>query len=75
VDRENRIMSVEVVSSTSGFETGAVRPLFQLRAGGGFWRYDVSRDGTRFLVTTPPQDEAPLPVTLMTNWTAKLRKR
>jgi Tol biopolymer transport system component len=75
VDRENRILSVEVTTSPSGFETGAVRPLFQFHAAGGFWRYDVSPDGLRLLVTVPPEDEASSPVTLMTNWTAKLRKR
>jgi serine/threonine-protein kinase len=72
VDRDNRIISVEVSPGSIDFETGATTPLFQLHATGGFWRYDVTPDGARFLVTVPPDDEAPPPITLMTNWTAKL---
>jgi eukaryotic-like serine/threonine-protein kinase len=75
VDRENRIISVEVLRSPSGFQAGAIRPLFQFHGAGGNWRYDVSADGSRFLVTVPPQDEAAPPVTLMTDWTARLGKR
>ena len=75
VDRENRIVSVEVPRAAGGFETGATRPLFQFHGVSNFWRYDVSPDGTRFLVTAPLEDEAPSPVTLMTNWTARLRKQ
>jgi Tol biopolymer transport system component len=75
VDRENRIVAVEVAAAASGFETGVVRPLFQLHGAGGSWRYDVSPDGSRFLVVVPAEREASLPVTLMANWTAALPKR
>ena len=75
VDRENHVVAVDVTVSASGFEPGEVRPLFQLHTAGGFWRYDVSPDGSRFLVTVPLEDEARAPVLLMTDWTAKLRKR
>lgn len=75
VDLDNRIVAVELVRSPLGFQAGAVRTLFQFHGAGGSWRYDVSADGTRFLVTAPPEGEAGIPVTLMTNWTAKLRKQ
>ncbi len=75
VDRQNRFVSVEVIRSPAGFETGAVRPLFQYHVAGAEKRYDVSPDGKRFLVTAPAEDEAPSPVSVLTNWTAKLRRR
>jgi len=75
VDRENWISSVGVVASPSGFETGAVRQLFQLHTAGGDWRYDVSPDGSRFLVTVPQEEKASPTVSLMTNWPALLRKK
>ena len=77
VDRDNRILSVEMSPSPAGFQTGAVRPLFPFHgvvASGGR-RYDVSPDESRSLVTAPAEDEAPSTISLMTNRTAKLRKR
>jgi hypothetical protein len=36
-------------------------------------QYDVAVDGQRFLVHTPPQD-ASVPITVVLNWTAALKK-
>ena len=38
-------------------------------------RYDVTRDGQRFLVNTPLPDNSLSPMTLSLNWTALLEKK
>ncbi len=75
IDAENRFQSVEVIHSPSGFTAGAVRPLFQYHGVGGTWRYDVSPDGSRFLVTTAPENEPLSSITIITNWTARIPMR
>jgi serine/threonine protein kinase/Tol biopolymer transport system component len=75
VDRENYLVSVDAGRSASGFEAGAARRLFQFHGAGGNWRYDVSPDGNRFLVTVPLEADLASPVTLITDWTRKLAAR
>jgi serine/threonine protein kinase/Tol biopolymer transport system component len=72
MDQENYLVSVAVERSAAGFETGASRRLFQFHGAGGAWRYDVSSDGNRFLVTAPLEDDLASPVTLITDWTRKI---
>jgi hypothetical protein len=36
--------------------------------------YDVSADGQRFLVATLREQQSPVPMTLVQNWTALLKK-
>jgi Tol biopolymer transport system component len=72
VDRENYIVSVAVHPSAAGFEAGASQRLFQFHGAGGFWRYDITPDGERFLVAAPLQDNLTSPVTLITDWTRKV---
>jgi eukaryotic-like serine/threonine-protein kinase len=71
---DNRLMAAEVKTEAGGFEVGAIRPLFQSRIMGMSFRYDVSKDGKRFLVVGGLPQE-PSPITLVTNWTAELSKR
>ncbi len=54
-------------ATLSGFQPGAARELFQFHGAGGFWRYDVSPDGDRFLVTDPLDEDLASPVTLITD--------
>ncbi len=76
-DPENHLMAAEVSTSTSslGFQVGDIRALFQFHGSGGTPRYDVSADGSRFLVTMPPAGPGDPPVTIVSDWTSKLRKR
>jgi eukaryotic-like serine/threonine-protein kinase len=72
----NKLMVTEVDTGTQ-FEFGTPKPLFEPRNGfsrntGGAW-FDVSRDG-RFLIRTPAEQSASVPMTLVINWTAGLRK-
>jgi len=71
---DNRLMAAEVKTETGSFEVGAIRPLFQSRLMGMSFRYDVSKDGKRFLVVGGlPQPLSP--ITLVTNWTAEVERK
>jgi eukaryotic-like serine/threonine-protein kinase len=65
------VMSVPVRSTASAFEADTPRPLFRvpLALAG-----DVTRDGQRFLMITRPEDEQQEPLTLVTNWSAGLKR-
>jgi Tol biopolymer transport system component len=71
---DNRLMAAQVKTDGESFEVGAIQPLFQARVMGIGSRYDVSKDGKRFLVNSGlPEDLSPL--TLVTNWTAELKRK
>jgi serine/threonine protein kinase/Tol biopolymer transport system component len=72
VDRENYINAVGVTLRPGSFEAESSTKLFQLHGNGGGWRYDVSRDGSRFLVAQPLSEDLALPVTIITDWTRKV---
>jgi Tol biopolymer transport system component len=76
VNTAGMILAVPVTLSKAGFSAGAPVPLFAVgrRGGtGGTSRYEVARDGQRFLVRTII-DPKPQPITVVLNWLAKLRK-
>jgi len=77
---EQKLMSVEVKTAPT-FEYGTPKELFQTNISGGgnlanIFRYDVAPDGHRFLML----DEVggggtgPSPITVVTNWTAGLKR-
>jgi DNA-binding winged helix-turn-helix (wHTH) protein len=72
---ENKLMSVSV-RPTSPPHFGSPRELFQISLQVSLKNhrndYAVSRDGSRFLVSVPPQN--PPPITVRLNWTAALHK-
>jgi serine/threonine-protein kinase len=71
-DGENRLIAVDV-KTAGGFVPGASRPLLQFHgAVRGGWRYDVTPDGKRFLVTTPAEADTASPITLVTDWPSRL---
>jgi hypothetical protein len=51
-----------------------VKPLFETRATGTRYEYDVSADSQRFLINTAPEQAASAPITVVVNWTAGLKK-
>ena len=72
---DRKIVSVDVVTTNGVFATGAARTLVDARVAGGErtgqgCQYAVSKDGTRFLVSTAIDDV--IPATVMLNWTALL---
>ena len=50
----NTLIAATVDGRGSALEVGAVRPLFDTRAGAPRWPFDVSADGQRFLVNMLP---------------------
>ena len=74
VSPDSTLMAAKVSGKGSGFEVGAVHPLFKAtRMRTSRYEYDVIGDGQRFLVNTLiAQPEAS--IELIVNWTAALRK-
>ncbi len=72
---DNRLMAAQVQTGEGSFQAGAIEQLFQARALGRARRYDVSRDGQRFLVNTALPDISSPDITLIENWTEMLKKK
>jgi len=69
-----RMMSVKVHPQGSDFQFDEARLLFETRPIPRTWNlYDVSRDGQRFLVNLPLEWSSASPITVVTNWTEKLK--
>ena len=68
-----KTMAVAVTGGNK-FKAGIPKPLFETHLGNGrdIW-FDVSKDG-RFLMPVPVENAAPLPMTVVVNWTAGLKK-
>jgi len=69
---DGRIMSVEI-DTTRGLRAGTPKPLFQLPEGAGFG-WDVTADGERFLVNVPVVKSSAVPLNVIMNWSASLKK-
>ena len=76
-------MTAVTVKAVAGpkpsFETGAPVPLFEARIAAASpnvapFQYDVTADGKRFLVDTYSISASGLPLTVVVNWTAGLKK-
>ncbi|MGH9315596.1 MAG: protein kinase domain-containing protein [Thermoanaerobaculia bacterium] len=73
---DGKLMAVEIKPGRT-FEVGIPRFLFEPRlprVPGFFNLYDVSADGQRFLMTTPVGEGTSLPIDLIVNWPAALKK-
>ena len=75
---DRKLMAVEVKSGTE-FEAGVPRPLFDTRIGAAspmslFYHYDVTHDGQRFLVASAPETAETIPIAVVMNWAAELKK-
>jgi eukaryotic-like serine/threonine-protein kinase len=72
---DQKLMAVGVGPGPS---FGAPKELFQVRVAAGVnlnrSHYVPSRDGRRFLINTPIGDPAMVPITVVLNWTAALKK-
>lgn len=69
----NGLLMVVPVKTSPSFEPGLPTPLFQTNMySTGRLNYAVSRDGQRFLVTTPSALIQTVALTVRTNWTASL---
>jgi Tol biopolymer transport system component/DNA-binding winged helix-turn-helix (wHTH) protein len=72
---DDKLMAVEVKTDAPAFEKAIPKPLFALRLERLTRRthYEVAANGQRFLVVTPVE-APPAPFTLVTNWTAGLKR-
>ena len=72
---DGRIMSVSIhLGSDGGIESGPPQMLFQTRPVPGSWNlYDVTPDGQRFVFNIPLEWTSAAPITVVTNWTEKLK--
>jgi len=69
-----RMMSVKVHPNGTEFACDPPQFLFQTRPIPNTWNlYDVSPDGQRFLMNVPMEWSGASPITVMTNWTEKLK--
>jgi eukaryotic-like serine/threonine-protein kinase len=73
---DNTLMAATVTARRGALDVGERTPLFRTdMAQSVSWRYDVARDGQRFLVNTSSGQEGRTPITLVINWTERLAKR
>jgi Tol biopolymer transport system component len=72
---DGRIVSVSIhLGADGGIESGPPQTLFQTRPVPKTWNlYDAAPDGQRFLVNIPLEWTSALPITVVTNWTEKLK--
>jgi Tol biopolymer transport system component len=70
---DNHIVLVKLDFSSSSVQPGAARELFLTHPVAGLNVYDVSRDG-RILINTVSEDKDALPLSLVVNWPAMVRK-
>ena len=71
---DNKLMAAAVNGKGANFETGVVKPLFEVQAARATFSYDVSADGQRFLINTAPDHTESAPITVVLNWAAGLKK-
>ena len=73
---DGRIMSVPLhPAADGGIEAGPPQMLFQTRPVPKTWNlYDVSPDGQRFSLNIPLEWTSSAPITVITNWTEKLKQ-
>ena len=68
---DRKMTAVDVKGTDTGFQAGVPKPLFEVATS---IQFDVSRDG-RFLIQVPVATQAAsVPLTVVTNWQAGLKK-
>ncbi|MEO8596364.1 MAG: protein kinase [Candidatus Solibacter sp.] len=72
---DGRLVAVGIhIGADGGIEASPPQMLFQTRPLPKSWNlYDVSPDGQRFLVNVPLEWTSSAPITVLTNWTEKLK--
>jgi len=70
------LMAAEVTAEKDSFMVGSVKPLSERRVFQTFYAatYDVFPDGQRFIMDAVKPEAIHAPLTLVTNWTAELKK-
>lgn len=72
---DGRVMSAAIRENNDEIQAGTPQRLFQTRPLPGTWNlYDVSPDGQRFIVNLPLEWTGAGTITVVTNWTEKLKE-
>jgi len=74
---DEKLMAVDVNTSSAVFQAGIPKELFQAQLVPlSYWRniYVPSADGQRFLMITPASQAKPEPITVVLNWPTLLKK-
>ncbi|MGD0840712.1 MAG: protein kinase [Candidatus Acidiferrales bacterium] len=75
ISEDNKLMSVEIQEQGASLAIGKTQTLFQSNAFTGTGAsYDVTSDGRKFIVASPLAPTSTTPLTLVTNWSAALKK-
>jgi len=74
VGPDNTLMAAEVSITGASVEVRQVRSLFSMPNFGLNAAYAVAANGQRFLHPVMPGQSSAIPLTLVENWTAALRK-
>jgi serine/threonine protein kinase/Tol biopolymer transport system component len=77
---DRKLMAVELKETGGSLQVAATRPLFEMfqtmfLTAAGVSQYDVTRDGSQFVVDSAITDETPAPLNLVVNWNAELKKK
>jgi serine/threonine protein kinase len=67
---DGTVMAASLQNGKAGLQVTATHPLFKSR-----YSFDVSHDGKRFLTFRDVENQPVAPITLITNWTAELKKK
>ena len=74
VTSSGRVMAVKVHPQGDEFQSEAPQPLFQTRVTPDTWNwFDVDPEGQKFLVNVPLEWPTSSPITVVTNWTEKIK--
>jgi eukaryotic-like serine/threonine-protein kinase len=73
---ELKIMAAQITAAAGDFRVGSVRTLFTVSPLGGVpgYLYDVTADGQKFIIAQDFEHTSTVPLTIVTNWSAELRK-
>jgi Tol biopolymer transport system component len=73
ISADSKMMAVKINTAGGKFQPSVPQPLFNVRMSVGFANFDVSKDG-RFLIPTVVGETSNVPMTLVLNWQAGLKK-
>jgi serine/threonine protein kinase/Tol biopolymer transport system component len=73
ISADNKMMAVEVSTVGGKFQAGIPQALFEVRMNNNNPKFDVSKDG-RFLIPTTVSESSNVPMTVVLNWQAGLKK-
>jgi Tol biopolymer transport system component len=77
ISSDKKMMAVEVKGDGATFERGAPKALFDRRIPSfntPLGQFSVAPDGQRFLVANPVDENTSVPITVVLNWTADLKR-